>query len=579
MKKRGRWKNDEDLNFWQPASDMFSALLLILMLVILLLGLYLVHVPEHDQVDPWAGDSYVEGGDVHTSTVTPEPTYFFWFPGGGGGGDGGGGGETPHPTYILADSPTVSPSFSPTPTITPTPDIPGGGAAGGGVGEGGGEGAGEGPGEEPDMGLKSAVYVMLVDEETERTVKEANVEFELYGNNRALQVLNVYYPERTSYRFYETTENGTFYLPEKLSLGTYELHELTEPEGYDAAANVVFDLLETYDWSDPLVVEVPVSPSRNFIRVKMVDAETNQGVPGGVFDIIAEENVVTADGTLRYRAGQVVGEIECDEEGNGSSEELYLGAFRLVEKVTPDYYASQQEDIAVEVKKRGRLLPAVNTISCERTKISLSLLDESNPARGVSGAVFSVTGGGEEIEATTNNVGRFILDALEKGVTYQITQTQTSGDFQLLRNGFTVVVGRDGRIEGEPTVDLEAFAHVIRVSIGLTDEFSSVQVPNVNLALFDGSTGAMIRTWTTTGAPLTFTNLSPGSYYVVMGGETESRFEFYVSDQAELQKVNLSTSYTLHYVIYGGVAALALVLLIVLVIVIVRIRRKRKRET
>ena len=45
-------KNDEELNFWQPAADMFSALMLILMLVILLLGLYLVQIPENREIDP-----------------------------------------------------------------------------------------------------------------------------------------------------------------------------------------------------------------------------------------------------------------------------------------------------------------------------------------------------------------------------------------------------------------------------------------------------------------------------------------------------------------------------------------------
>ena len=52
MKKKNRQPEGE-LNYWQPASDMFSALLLILMLIILLLCLYLVHIPDNDEVDPW----------------------------------------------------------------------------------------------------------------------------------------------------------------------------------------------------------------------------------------------------------------------------------------------------------------------------------------------------------------------------------------------------------------------------------------------------------------------------------------------------------------------------------------------
>ena len=45
MKRNRKRGTDEEINFWQPASDMFSALLLILMLVILLLGLYLTSYP------------------------------------------------------------------------------------------------------------------------------------------------------------------------------------------------------------------------------------------------------------------------------------------------------------------------------------------------------------------------------------------------------------------------------------------------------------------------------------------------------------------------------------------------------
>ena len=81
MKKKKSWYSDDELNVWQPASDMFSALLLILMLVILLLGLYLIHIPEHSQLDPYAGDTYAQGSKEQaeaTNTNTPQPTLFFW---------------------------------------------------------------------------------------------------------------------------------------------------------------------------------------------------------------------------------------------------------------------------------------------------------------------------------------------------------------------------------------------------------------------------------------------------------------------------------------------------------------------
>ncbi len=574
MKKKQK-RTDEEFNFWQPASDMFSALLLILMLVILLLGLYLVQIPEHNQVDPWAGDAFVKG-DWDGEGFTPHPTEMFW-PHQDADGGGGGGGHTPHPTYSPRPTGTLSPS--PSPTVSPTPDLEGGGATGGGGGDGGGNGAGEGPGEEPDMGLKSAVFVMIVDAESDRTIKIPHVEFELYGNNHALQVLNTYYPERITYRVYETTEAGTFYFPEKLMLGAYELHELTEPEGYDISDNIEFVLAETYDWSDPLVVRVPLYPSRNVIRVQMNDAETGGGIPGGSFDVIAKENVITADGTLRYRAGQKVAQIDCDETGYGVSEPIYLGQYLLRQSVIPAYYTSVQEDIEVEVAKQSKVEPPLTLIASERTKIIMTVRDELYPTRTVAGAEFSVSVNGLPSDTDivmTDGAGQFLLDTLEKNTTYQISQVRAPDDYQVNRQTISVHVAADGRIENESRKDLELLNHVIRVSIGITDEFSSIQVPNISLSLYNGQDHTLVRTWTTTASPLMFTDLHEGTYYVIKNGETENRYDLYVHDQAQVQEVTLHTSYVLRYVIMIGSAIAALILLILLTVVLVRYRRKKR---
>ena len=42
--------------------------------------------------------------------------------------------------------------------------------------------------------------------------------------------------------------------------------------------------------------------------------------------MIAAENTITMDGTVRYTTGQVGETIYGDEEGYGESDELYLGA-------------------------------------------------------------------------------------------------------------------------------------------------------------------------------------------------------------------------------------------------------------
>ena len=560
MKKKSK-QPESELNYWQPASDMFSALLLILMLVILLLCLYLVHIPDNDELDPWYGDDH-GGAGVPTPTMTAQRD----------DDGGGGGGWSPVPTFEISPSPTPTPT--PTPTVTPTPDLPGSGGGTGG-GDGGGNGQGEGPGDDPDLGRKSAVYVMLVDAETDRTVKEASVQFELYGDNHALQILNTYYPERVSFRFYETTEAGTYYFPEKLAGGTYELHELTEAEGYDTSENIEFVLDDTYDWPDPYVVRVPVMPSKNVIRVQMVDGENGGKIPGGSFDVVAAENIITADGTLRYRIGQIVDEIICDENGLGESEELYLGAYLLREREIPQYYAGILEDIEVQVVKKSAVKPTPETVPSQRIRIRFSLNDELYPESGIAGAKFEILSGrGEPIEVTTNQNGKFVLDAVEKGTTYRIRQTEAVGNYRITQPELAVPVDAFGYMSGECDTTVEATNRMIRVQFGITDEFSDIQIPGINLALYSDRDG-LIFTWTSSGSTMNMDSLDPGAYYLLKGGDRETRYDVRVLDSAEIQTINLRDSYLVHYLIYTVLFVLGIIGLTVLIVHIVR-KRKRK---
>lgn len=59
------------------------------------------------------------------------------------------------------------------------------------------------------------------------------------------------------------------------------------------------------------------------------------GLPGATFEIIAAEDVTTADGTCRYFAGEVVDTITTDETGLAKSKPLYLGKYEVKEIAAP----------------------------------------------------------------------------------------------------------------------------------------------------------------------------------------------------------------------------------------------------
>ncbi len=549
--KLKRKRPNEELNFWQPATDMFSALVLILLLIILLLSLYLVNIDDIDQPDSASGSSVSNSNDGIGAVISR--------PDGGhqdaDGNAGGGAGSTPDGSSVA--------------------DLPGG--PDDHDGGGGGGGSGTGTGESPDKGIKSAVFVVMVDAETDRTIKEAGVQFELYGADNSLQILNVYYPEKVSFRNYETTEAGTFYFPEKLLQGKYIVHELTEPEGYDAAENQEFDLDDLYDWPDPYVVKIPLSPSRNIIRIQMNDAETGMAVAGSTFDVIAKTDISTQDGTLRYREGQIVDEITCDENGYGESNEIYLGEYIVRQKDIPQYYAGQTEELDCMVEKKSEVEAPLNTLTSERSRIVLTLADELYSSRGIEGATFQITDiNGKTTTATTDASGRIVLEELEKGTTYTIRQTGTAEDYAIDPMEYTFNVTSDGRIDGDAQKELALTNRVIRVSIGAASNILGGQRAGVELSLYDASDN-LIRTWTTTNAPITFTDLKAGSYYVTMGENSDKHYTFQVADQAAVQTVNVGASKAVRYLLIGG--GVAVLLGIVIAGISALCKRKKKAHS
>lgn len=525
-KKRG----SGEIDYWETTADLLISLLLVMMMVILLLGLYVLHIPDIINEDPWPGDSTGELVDDEEGEEEEEE-------------DDEDDNEDTEQQQVVVTA--------------------------------GGEGDGDGDYDLPTEGIKSAVFVMLVDADTGKTVKEEGVDFELYSDDNGLQILNTYYPEKITYRDYETTEDGTFYLPEKIFEGGYYLRELNEISGYDQAEDQHFFIDRLYDWPEPYLVEVPVHPSQNVIRVQMNDQTTGAPIDGGVFDVVAAQNIVTLDGTIRYVAGETVGEIVCDEKGYGSSEELYLGSYTLRQKVIPEYYASVKEPISAAVSKKADVEPAVHKVLSEKTSVDVILTDELYDTAPLEGVPFTVTGGGNAETVETDGRGRIRLEDLDKGATYHIRQADATGDYLPDTEDHVLAVDSNGRIGGEAHTELALTNRLIRVTIGVEDALLHTQVSDVNLALYD-SADQLVQTWTTTGVAVTLNNLHEGSYYVIKDGDEGRRYMLNVRNTAELQELNV-TFFTWRSAAVIGIGLLVAALVIAVVTVLIRSIRKKSR--
>lgn len=536
--KRSRKKREQgEYNFWQPATDMMTGLVFVLILIIMLLGLYLL-------------DSYGKTEELNLNTSTEEADE----------DDGDGDDDDDDDGSWVRNDATGDGDgqYDEIPTV-----------GGGGTG---------------DDGVKSAVFVEVVDDETDRVIPEEDVRFELYRTDTthrqegSRETLYTYYPEKIAYREFATTEEGTFYLPEKVWQGDYYLLELTAPEGYDLAGNTYFDIDEMYDWPDPYVVQVRLQPCKNIIRIQVNDAETDLPVGGGTFRVIAAEDVTTMDGTVRYTEGQVVDTIVCNENGYGESMELYLGSYTVQQDTVPEYYTAMLEDLDVEVEKKSDTETEIHEIDTEKTKIVLNLSDALYTEQKLEGATFLVTNGttGTAQTVTTDASGSVTITDLNKNTTYTIRQQQTIDNYRLDETEYTVKVASNGRIDGLSTTVLDLTNTMLRVSVHAVDMILRSDTEDVQLSLYTAD-GGLVKTWTSNGAGESFTGLTEGTYYIVRGEDDSKHYEFTVTDTETVQNWNISV-FTLKSAVALVLIALGVGLLLWLVSFLLGILIRKRRE-
>lgn len=578
-----RWQKkdggNDEVSYWQTISDVLSGLLLVVLLISILLALYMVRSPKDDKHYEYEKDA--SGYEADGTGYAGRGRGYV-----GGGGAGSGGTISGTPTPLHHATPTVTASWLPTvtPTVTPAPQAGGGGGGGGGGSGGKGRGDNEGRYRYADEGWgdyegteKAAVYVRVMDAETGKLIAEEGIRFTLTGRNGKQESLYAYYPVRVAFNEFDTTENGTFYFPEKLELGNHVLKEATEPEGYDASEDIPFEITQSHEWNDPVTVTVSLYPSRNVIRFVQKDAQTGAQVTDGSYLIRAAEEIMTADGTVRLRTGETACMPVCGEDGVWTSEELYLGKYEIVQAAPPEYHAALKEPVSVTVSRKQKDVEEKPlTLKCERTRLRVLLKDENESDIALPGAVFTLTGGGETLEAVTDANGSLIFDMLKRNTEYTLDETAVPVHYRATGESESIRVDGNGTIEGSAEAKLLLTNRTLRASVLIRDTLTGIPVPDLFVTLCDEN-GTRVAGWATAGNAHRVDGLDEGIYTLIIS-DREKRFDMRVQDSADIQ--------IFEYRVFSDSGLTVVIILIALILAAglffalrMLLRRRNRRET
>lgn len=367
-----------------------------------------------------------------------------------------------------------------------------------------------------------------------------------------------------------TDENGTFTTPAALKAGTYRIVETKAPLGYlrspDKTVEISKDAEKMQGVSidaDTVTVDFEDAPQLGTIHLRKHGVYTADGkkvtedLPNVVFDIIAMEDIMTGDGTLRARKGDVVRTVVTDKNGRADADKLYLGRYGIREKA---FLKDGKETNSYKnylITGTEKISEAVLAPAADRDTVEYDLVIENNGDHKIeteavceaSGSHYGVLGaaGRKEAGAAAEKRGAAVIDRIKYShlipgekytlkavlmdrasgspVTESGKAAEASAEFvPEASSGETAVriSAGSGALAGKDTVVFEKLylgGKLVASHCDISSESQTVKWPALSTMALDAATGTHCGTVgkcriTDT---VTYSNIEPGRRYTVKG--------------------------------------------------------------
>lgn len=248
--------------------------------------------------------------------------------------------------------------------------------------------------------LESYVKIVKVDSETGKQIPYAGAGFQIYDPDGNKVTMKYTYPTVTEIETFYTNSEGYLITPESLPYGKgYSVIEVQAPYGYVLDSTPIYFDITAENTTEENGVTIVKTEKKNTPQKGTITVEKTgeifsnvtssgekeivyqpeyslNGLSGAVFEIYADEDITTPDGTVRVKEDTLVDTVITGTNGKATSNEFYLGKYRVVEKTAPYGFVLNKTINHIELTYSGQNEKVTNTLTSftnDRQKVVIDL--------------------------------------------------------------------------------------------------------------------------------------------------------------------------------------------------------------
>ena len=302
-----------------------------------------------------------------------------------------------------------------------------------------------------DKTLTSRLQIVKCDAETGNTVLLSGFKFQILDADGKVVSFDDPYDVNAKVDTFTTDANGQVSMPGKLKSGKYAVKEIATSAPYLLNSETVgFEVSKDYKDASPITaVKVFDRQAMGQATITKSCADDGKNLKDAEYDVVAQEDVVSPDGTVRASKGQVVDHVTTGDDGTATTKKLYLGSgsatYAFIETKAPKGHVLDTTPVEFTLSYKDDKTDLV-TASVEqkdkptKVKVNKTILGIDDVLAGAKFDIWNID------DQETFQTGTSVAIRADEGKEVSVKQNVSSSTVTVNSNEYSIVLkDKDGK--------------------------------------------------------------------------------------------------------------------------------------